>query len=208
MAQSIKADPPAYVYIPVVVLLLVGVMGLALAAFWPGLGGPFVLDDQLHFPKLGHNGQVDDLRSFFQFVFSGSGPTGRPLAFLSFLIHDNSWPTDPWPFKHANLMLHVVNGLLVFILVRRLFLLVAPPASPHPMPIPAAEAAALMVAALWTLHPIHISPVMMGVQRMTLLMATFSLLGLLFYLKGRTVAVRRPVAGLAYMSAAVGGFGF
>jgi tetratricopeptide (TPR) repeat protein len=57
--------------------------------------------------------------------------------------------------------------------------------------------------ALWIAHPIHLSPTMMVIQRMTLFAGTFSLLAMIAYLHGRRLAVERPGTGLAWMT-----FGF
>ena len=72
---------------------------LAGAAYWPGLGGPFVFDDFGSIAAIGDRGGVRDWETFKAFVLGGSaGPTGRPLALLSFLLDANNWPTDSWPF--------------------------------------------------------------------------------------------------------------
>jgi hypothetical protein len=97
--------------------ILAGWMALFLAAvmaYWPGLAGPFILDDEVSISALGVLGGVRDWETFKLFVFGGtSGPTGRPLALLSFLIDGSTWPTDPWPFKRTNLIIHLINGALL-----------------------------------------------------------------------------------------------
>ncbi|MCP4299644.1 MAG: hypothetical protein GY783_03600, partial [Gammaproteobacteria bacterium] len=90
-------------------------------AYWPGLKGPFVLDDYGSIVELGYLGGVKDWSTFKTFVFGGhGGPTGRPLALLSFLIDANNWPTDPWPFKRTNLVIHLINGALLGVLIARI----------------------------------------------------------------------------------------
>jgi hypothetical protein len=55
--------------------LLVGVV------YWPGLSGPFVLDDFGSIKALGDRGGVVDWETFKAFVLGGnSGPTGRPVS--------------------------------------------------------------------------------------------------------------------------------
>ena len=88
-------------------------------AYWPGLQGPFVLDDFSSLGALGNLGGVRDWDTFKAFVFGGTaGPTGRPLTLVSFLLDGNNWPTDPWPFKRTNLVIHLLNGALLGILTR------------------------------------------------------------------------------------------
>ncbi|WP_233841091.1 hypothetical protein [Dyella sp. 2HG41-7] len=98
---------------------------------------------------------------------------------LSFLLQKSAWPDHPMPFRLVNVGLHLLNGVLVFLLVLRLarnYL------ADHAEDKRAWLAACLATAA-WLLDPIQISGVVLVVQRMTLLMAFFVLLGLLAYLR-------------------------
>ena len=53
------------------------VMLVAVIAYWPGLDGPFLLDDLGSLGELGDQGGVVDWRSFWIFVLGGdAGPTG------------------------------------------------------------------------------------------------------------------------------------
>jgi hypothetical protein len=58
---------------------------------------------------------------------------------------------------------------------------------------------ALAATAFWLLHPLHLSPVMMVIQRMTLLGGTFSLLALISYLHGRQLAPQRTWVALFWL---------
>ncbi|MCH8265293.1 MAG: hypothetical protein IIC10_07825, partial [Proteobacteria bacterium] len=61
--------------------------------YWPGLSGPFLLDDYENLNPLGAGAGVMDLQSMLTFVFGNhSGPSGRPVAMLSFLIDGQNWP--------------------------------------------------------------------------------------------------------------------
>ena len=53
---------------------------------------------------------------------------------------------------------------------------------------------------VWLLHPMHVSTMMLTIQRMVLLMSFFTLLGLIFYTKGRLLLSARPLAGYVLMS--------
>jgi hypothetical protein len=52
----------------------------------------------------------------------GSGPTGRPIALASFLLHKDSWTHEMgWlgnaqTFKQVNLFIHLICGLLFFVI--------------------------------------------------------------------------------------------
>jgi len=176
------------------------ILGAALSVFWPGLSGPFVFDDIPNLKPLGYHGGVVNLDNFIEFVFNGKRVPGRSLTYLSFLLNDVSWPSNPWPFKYTNLLLHLLNGVLVFILARRLLSLY------RTDPV-WRDYTALAVMAVWVLHPIHLSTMMLVIQRLVELMSLFVLLGLVAYLKGRTLVNQRPLSGYMWMSAGVGACG-
>ncbi|WP_420427202.1 tetratricopeptide repeat protein [Algiphilus sp.] len=149
-------------------------MGLALAligtwlAYQPAIPGFFLLDDFDNLSAL--KGGVTDWGEYTQYLRTGNaGPLGRPVAKTSFLINDFAWPSNPGGFKHVNLMIHLLCGLLAFLLARLLLRQRCSEA--------AANGMALFVAALWLLHPAQVSTVMYVVQRMTQLSALFVLMG-------------------------------
>jgi len=97
---------------------------LLLAAWWayyPGLSGGFQFDDFANLPILGATGPVDDWPTFWRYITAGGAdPTGRPVALLSFLIDARDWPADPRPFLHTSIVVHLINGVLLFALLRSL----------------------------------------------------------------------------------------
>lgn len=149
--------------------------------YWPSLNGPFVFDDYAptNLPALGAYNGVRNLETLWLYLSqSHSGPTGRPVAMLSFLANASNWPADPFPFKLTNLFLHLLNGTLLYLLLSRLLAL----------RIRGQEARwiALISATFWLIHPMFVSTVLYAVQRMAILPVTFSLLGLLAYSYGRS----------------------
>ena len=104
-------------------VILAGWAALLLAtiwAYWPGLHGPFVLDDFGSIAALGDHGGIKDWATFKAFVFGGhSGPTGRPLSLLTFLVDATNWPADSFSFKRTNLVIHLLNGVLLGILISK-----------------------------------------------------------------------------------------
>lgn len=167
-------------------------------AYWPGLAGPFLFDDVDSLGGLGRYGGVRDWASFREFVLGGNaGPTGRPLALLSFLIDGRDWPTDPWPFKRTNLVIHIVNGLLVAVVCRQVLGVLGSRGS-------RGHWVALFAAFCWLLHPFFVSTVLYPVQRMAQLAALFVFAGIALYAWGRTRVGRRPTAAYLAMSAGAG----
>lgn len=169
---------------------------ISVILYWPGLSGTFLFDDFANLNALGDYGGVRDLQSLTAYLSNGiSGPTGRPVALLSFLIDDNTWPSQAWGFKYTNLLLHLLNGCLLFWLIFRCLRLVFPAAA-----IVKAAWIAALAASLWLLHPFWVSTTLYVVQRMTQLAALFVLVGMIGYVHGRSLLGHRPFAAYAWMS--------
>ncbi len=166
------------------------VLALTAWTYQPGLRGIFLFDDFANLPVLGAFGPVDNWTAFWRYITSSTAdPTGRPLALLSFLIDAQDWPADPYPFKRTSLILHLINGALLALLLRRFGRLLRPN-SPR-----SADLAAVLGAALWLLHPLFVSTTLYVVQREAMLPATFILLGLLGYCRGRDMTARGQPIG-------------
>jgi tetratricopeptide (TPR) repeat protein len=149
-------------------------------AYAPGLSGGFLFDDFVNLNALGATGPVHDVAGFWRYVTSGTAdPIGRPLSLLTFLLDGQGWPTDPAPFLRTNLLLHLINGALLFALLRLLGRRLDTPGV-------RTDAVALLAAGLWLLHPLFVSTTLYIVQREAMLPATFTLLGLIAYVHGRT----------------------
>lgn len=175
--------------------LLVAVsVSLALAGIYSaGLRGAFFFDDvpnilaveaiQLTSLSLQTLGDV--------WASNIAGPLGRPVAQLTFGLNYYLSGLDPFFFKLTNLVIHAASGALLFLVALRLF------ASSESLPGRRKPfLAAVVLAALWLLHPIQLLPVLHVVQRMTSLSAFFLLAALLCHLRGRTSRGWRGVAWL------------
>lgn len=162
-------------------------------AYAPGLTGGFLFDDFVNLDKLGATGRVDNWPAFWRYATSGNAdPTGRPLAMLSFLIDARDWPADPRPFLRTGVALHLLNITLLLTLLRQAGRELDGNSSKT-------DAAALLGAGLWALHPLFVSTVLYIVQREAMLAATFVLLGLLAWIHGRGMLARSPRAGACWM---------
>lgn len=162
---------------PMVALAVV--FAIAYLAYRPGLSGGFLFDDFTNLAALGYQGAVDNLQKFWLYLLSGfAGPTGRPVALASFLIDAHTWPADPWPFKHTNVLIHLANGALLFGLTRQLARALGQSAT-------AGGWVAVLATALWLLHPFWVSTTLYAVQRMTQLATLFVLAGLWLYVEIR-----------------------
>lgn len=182
-----------------VVSCLCAMLMLSGIIFWPALNGTFMLDDLVHLPKMSLYGSVDSKFKLFQYIFTFGG-LGRPISFLSFLLNDNSWPTSPWSFKYTNLCIHLLNSILIFKFIK---ILLNSFNSSSKSNYNYVNYVALLTCSIWLISPIHLSTMMMVVQRMTLLSGTFTLFGLIFYLKSRVLINTDPRLAFCMMSVSV-----
>lgn len=161
-------------------LALIGSLLLTIAVYWAGLSGPFVFDDAQNLAPL--NDWLQGRTGWLSVILDNrSGLFGRPLSMGSFVLNVAIGGTSVWAFKAGNLLLHLLNGIVVFFLFRAL-----------------AKAGALagrdratspwwpwLAASIWLLHPLLASTVLYVVQRMAMLSALFMLLAMLAYVHGR-----------------------
>jgi hypothetical protein len=183
-------------------LLSLLIVGLAWVAYAPGLHGGFLFDDYSNLPALGSTGPVNTWPVFWRYITSGTAdPTGRPLTLLSFLLDAHDWPADPFPFKRTSLILHLFNGALLALLLRRLGRSAFKIADKRRI-----DLAAVIGAGMWLLHPLFVSTTLYIVQREAMLPATFTLLGLLAWLHGRADIARGDTwRGSAWIAVGLGG---
>ncbi|WP_186410886.1 tetratricopeptide repeat protein [Candidatus Propionivibrio aalborgensis] len=171
---------------------------LLLAIYWPGLHGSFFFDDGPSILQAkGVRLETLSFESLRQVFASGhSGPSGRPIAQLSFALNYYFSGFSPFLFKITNLAIHAANACLVFFLAFRLLAGTEQPAKQH-----IALIAAGVLATAWMLHPIQLLPVLHVVQRMTSLSTLFLLAALLLHISARDHGGR---AGLARLIVAWG----
>lgn len=184
--------------------LLIGLLLVTVLVYLRGLFGGFLFDD---YPNIVDNDLLrlldDSAQSWWNASFSSSaGLLRRPLSMLSFAVNVHLGGMNPAWFKLGNLGIHLLSGFLLY----RLALLLLPRLSVWPtgtaMSASMGHRLALLIAALWLLHPLHVSSVLYVVQRMTLLTALFSLAALLSYSSLR----QRQLAGQGGLALPFAGF--
>lgn len=166
---------------------LMALLAIGWAVYRPALSGAFLLDDHSNLSGL-HS--VTDARSAVHFVLSGdAGPLGRPLALASFLPQASAWGVDATPFIRVNILVHLLNGLLVFLFSRQMASVVLHDQRDRLL-------LAFATTAVWLFMPLLASSSLLIVQRMTTLSATLILLGLNAYMSARKRIDARPYAAL------------
>lgn len=161
-----------------------------------GLDGPLVFDDtfNLNPVRLWAKGRLPWQEVMFG---NASGVLGRPVSMASFMLSAAAGRATALDFKLGNLITHLLCGLLIYLLLRRLI-------SRGMQDNRTATIGAAVLTSLWLLHPLHVSTVLYAVQRMAQLSALFVLAAILVYIRGRDAldAGQRSIA-LAYL---FGGF--
>ena len=174
-------------------LLLSGCLA-TLLLYLPGFPADWTFDAQQNIQGLG---SVVDPRTALAFITGNAiAGFGRPLSMASFLLNVSDWPEHPEGFRLVNVLIHVVNGVLVAIAAYMV-------ARQIPRLQRRAAGFSVALATLWMVHPFLASTSLFVVQRMTLLAATFTLLGLTAYLHGRTLLAAQPKRGYIWMSSAL-----
>lgn len=149
---------------------------LAIALYWPAQGNFWVLDD---YRNIVGNALLNDLLDTLLNTLRMRG-----LSYLSFAVDIALWGYDPILSRWASVAIHVINGTLVFILIRNLT---------------GTWRTALFVALVFLCHPVQTSTVNYIVQRMVMLSGLFALLAVILAdrcLVAKSREGRWPVAAL------------
>lgn len=180
---------------------------LVVSAYFPGLHGPLVFDDQLNIVENPGVAITDfSFASLKTALLSNeSGMFKRVLPALSFGINHAlaGGFADTFVFKVTNLVIHCVNSALVFWLLYRLWPLVSLSREEEPDRSRGAVYGALFCTLLWALHPLQLTSVLYVVQRMTSMAGTFALLGLCLFLRGRLLLRGGRPEGVRWMYAGI-----
>jgi tetratricopeptide (TPR) repeat protein len=150
-------------------LLCVGICLVVAATFFPSLSNGFTnFDDNAYVTE---NPLVRSLTpGNIKRIFTTTQPhtVFAPLVTLSFAFEYSIWKLDPRGYHAINLLLHVLNALLVFFLIRG---------------ISRCPATAFFTSLLFAVHPLRVESVAWITERKDLLFTFFLLLALLFYIR-------------------------
>lgn len=164
---------------------------ISLAILWaylPALDAPMVLDD---IRTIVDNPFIQDLDNFADPVFLLSP---RPIADLSFALNFALHGQDPYGYRLVNIIFHVFNSCLVYILA---YWLLGRVQGARRLCAPAKEVSgrksselwvwtgALSTALVFAIHPLQTMAVTYIAQRYTSLAALFCLLAVGFYIAAR-----------------------
>jgi len=142
----------------------VGLILLVLIAYIPALRAGFVWDDDRYVTENPTLRTLDGLRRIWFEL--GAVPQYYPLVHTTFWIEYHLWQLSPLGYHLDNILLHALNAILLWILLRRLS-------------VPGAWVA----AAIFALHPVHVESVAWITERKNVLSGFFYLSALLAYLR-------------------------
>jgi tetratricopeptide (TPR) repeat protein len=110
----------------------------------------------------------------------------RPLPRLSFAFNYYFGHYNPAGYHLVNIIIHFINGILLFFFLKLTFIIIKPQGSFKPKStFSHIYWISFFTTLIWLVHPLQTQSVTYIVQRMNSMAAMFFLLSLLFYAKGR-----------------------
>ena len=144
-------------------LLALAVLGFALYA--DALQAPFLFDDN---DAILRNRSIRTLGASLLEIPDQLPVSGRPLVSFSLAVNYALGGYDPWGYHLFNMLLHLANACLVFVVLRRALCTSRRSESQ-------AGAVAWVAATIWAAHPLASEAVVYVMQRTELLVSFFSL---------------------------------
>ncbi len=170
-------------------LLLLILSLLIFLAYSQTISGAFQLDDEVWIVK---NPVIRDISNLPSILLSQRGLTTASLA-LNYAIGG----LDPRGYHVVNILIHIANAVLVYLLLVRTFMLTG-------LTRARARLLGICVSAVFSLHPVQTEAVSYIVQRMESMSALFTLLALLAFIRG-AVALR-PAKRYIYQALAAAAY--
>jgi protein O-mannosyl-transferase len=157
-----------------------------LGTYYESLFTPFInIDDPFY---IEHNPYIRDLswRGIYE-IFSNIIVTNYfPLQILSYAVDFRIWQLQPFGYHLHNLLLHILNAVLIFLLLKKIF------SQPW---------VSFLAALLFALHPVNVESVTWVAERKNVLSMAFMLLSLgayLYYLEEQ-----KPIRRWTFYAAAL-----
>ncbi len=174
----------------VVIILIAAVM----LAYSNSLNGTWAMDDVVANKPVGI-GDIKDIAGF------------RKVTSLTFSINHYLSPFSPAYFRLVNILIHIFNSLLIYLLAYRTMALIPTGTADLKKHLPPGDEdtsfyTAFAASMLFALHPLNINAVAYIVQRMASLATMFVLLSLLFYITAAMSDKRLKTAAFYILSAA------
>ena len=176
------------------------VLLLGALAYSNTLSVPFVFDDSQNIVEDSAIRMTTlDLASLRRAAFESAG-SNRPIATMTFALNYFFGGYEVPGYHAVNLVIHLLNGILVFLLARTLLREAFPEDRRDVV-----DLAAVVASALFVLHPLQTQSVTYIVQRMNSLATLFYLSSVLLYFAARRTSISslRAWCGAGCAAAAV-----
>ncbi|HTQ38975.1 MAG TPA: glycosyltransferase family 39 protein, partial [Pirellulales bacterium] len=138
------------------------ITALTYAVYWPALSGGFILDDEL----LTQSKLIKAPDGLYRFWFTTEPTDYWPVTSSAFWLEWRLWGDKPTGYHVTNLLLHMVDVLLIWLVLRRL-----------------AIHGAFLAALIFAVHPVNVESVAWISQLKNLLALCFMLLSTICSLK-------------------------
>ena len=142
--------------------------------YYPSLSNDFIWDDDDY---ILNNFSIQRPEGLKDIWLSYKTPQYYPVVFTSFWIEYHTWGARPLGYHVVNLMFHIINALLIYAILLKLYKTLAFP-----------------VALIFALHPVHVETVAWITERKNIYGAFFYLLAVWFYTRFFESAHRRDYA--------------
>ncbi len=137
---------------------------LTLLVYIPATRGGYIWDDETH---ITNNLNLRSLHGLQKVWFElGAVPQYYPMVHTSFWMEYHLWQMHPLGYHLVNILLHALNAVLLWLLLRYL-----------------SVPGAWLAAAIFALHPVHVESVAWVTERKNVLSGLFYLSSILAYLR-------------------------
>jgi hypothetical protein len=154
---------------------------VAFIIYAPAIKGPFIFDDKPNILESQAIRMTDFSFSGLQKAASEGRLRTRPVANVSFALNYLIHEYNVQGYHIFNIIIHAINGLLLFFLFRLSLNLIKPTGKQNI----AANAVPFTAALIWLVHPLQSQSVAYVVQRMNSMAAMFYILAILLYALAR-----------------------
>ncbi len=131
--------------------------------YFPSLTNGFIWDDDDY---IINNFSIQKTEGLKEIWFSYKTPQYYPVVFSSFWLEYQLWGQNPTGYRVVNLVFHIFNALLIYLILFKLY---------KPIALPA--------ALIFALHPVQVETVAWITERKNIFGAFFYLLATFFYIR-------------------------
>lgn len=129
---------------------------LVMVLYANSLPNKFIWDDEeqiVNNQVIRDVGNLPEILTSSTFYAGGAGLSGgfyRPMVSFSYLLNYQIWGLHPWAFRIFQILFHILNVLLVFFILQKIF---------RDNEVPDGRAISFLVALLFAIHPVNVEAV-------------------------------------------------